>query len=88
MTPTMTKSLMLKRSHQHDESETPRRKLPLQTAPTTGNDMHLAPDPHLAPTGKDTHANNKNKNENENETNDDDATNDVYQTYQYQAQAF
>ncbi|XRA98109.1 hypothetical protein NFJ02_04g118070 [Pycnococcus provasolii] len=84
----MTKSLMMKRSHQHDESETPRRKLPLQTAPTTGNDMHLAPDPHLAPIGKDTHANNKNKNENETNDDDDDATNDVYQTYQYQAQAF
>ena len=78
----------MKRSHQHDESETPRRKLPLQTAPTTGNDMHLAPDPHLAPIGKDTHANNKNKNENETNDDDDDATNDVYQTYQYQAQAF
>ena len=50
--------------------------------------MHLAPDPHLAPIGKDTHANNKNKNENETNDDDDDATNDVYQTYQYQAQAF
>ena len=76
----------MKRSHQHDESETPRRKLPLQTAPTTGNDMHLAPDPHQ-PTSR-THANNKNENKNETNDDDDDATNDVYQTYQYQAQAF
>lgn len=88
MTPTMTKNLMMKRSHQRDESETPRRKLPLQTAPTTGNGMHLAPDPHLAPTGKDTHANNNNKYENETKNDTNKNKNDVYQTYQYQAQAF